>query len=574
LFDLIGVVDDEFTENLRDSPRFPLHAPPRRNHTAAVNSRKNLFIVASALLASSLMGFGQVTGQLVLQFSTTRTYRQNPTEVAFRPEWTAPDGTVTPLGTFAVGMADGYWEETGCPLNNPIGGVEWFPPIPLIGCETGATGYIVTGDLNNDGIRDDFYHSEVTGVSPSVLTEPSEPDLAGLYSAPPSKLPRPIGDWLDNSYTIYWDTQTEAIGEYKLASYIFEKNYATRTSMDQEIVPGLYQFSFPKLGDPNNRYQIPVNYYAPPEGFKKKNNVPLGFRFIRLNGKGLAWTADGFIPLDPRLLNFIEWEGNTAEYIFPAVDSLFFSVPTLGTVPVGGGDPNRSEVAGTTLFPKFAAPGTSRLLMPSPLQTGFYMPPGFVELTNPAAEGVIQVDLNRAVPSSGVANDVSTRTYQMPCRFVNTYEGWAQVAFTPGTPASDRLPDANPDGDLYSNYIEWRNTVPGGYTSDPMVRNTIPPPVLTFVQARASRSTDDSATGFYEFTHAKTPSAYPPIAYEYEYSADLVNWTVVGDDNPDWLVIDSETEIKARSRHETSIGNGFLRVKSTQAPEPPPTTLE
>jgi hypothetical protein len=511
------------------------------------------------MLASSSLGFGQ----LVLSFSTTRTYRQNPIEVAFRPL----TGT-TNLGNMGVYLGDGSWTETICPLN---GSPTWFgPAVPLLPCETGATGYVVTGDLDSDGIRDNFYHAEVTSVIASTVTEPSVPGLVALYSAPPSKLPRPIGDFLDNSHTIYWDTQTEAITEYKLASYIIVNSYDSRTAMDQEVVPGVYEFKFPKLGDPTNPYRIPVNYYSPPEGYMKKNNVARGFRFIRLNGKPLAYTADGYIAMDPRLLNFIEWEGNDADVIFPANDSLFFSIPELPTPP---GDPNRDQVV-NTLFPGFVAPGTSRLLLPSALQKGFYIPPGFVQLLNPAREGIIQLALERSVPTSGVASDNSRRTYQLPCRFVNTYAGWAATAFPAGTTADKRAANANPDGDLYTNYVEWRNTVPGGYTSNPMVKNTIPPPVLTFVTARATRSTDNVGVGYWETKHAKTQNAYPPIAYQYEFSSDMVNWAVVTDDNPDWRVIETDAEIKAQSKHESPSGTAFLRVKTIQAPEPPPTSLE
>jgi hypothetical protein len=545
-----------------------------------VKHRKNLLIVASILLASSAGSFAQVR----LFFTTSRTYRQNSAEVAYRPEWIAPvgsvnppAGTVVPLGTFGVDLLDGIIYVTGCPLN---GSPTWFPPVPLIGCEIGATGYIVAGDLNNDGIRDDFSHWEVTSVVPTVVTEPSRPELCRLYAAPPSKLPRPIGAFINGTTILYYNTQTEAISEYNVAWYRFSDSYSTRTEMDQKIVPGRYEWAFPTLKNPERNYVIPVNYYAPPEGYKTQNNVRRGFRFTKLNDKPLVWTSDGYIAMDPRLVNHIEWEGNTAEYIFPAVDQLFFSIPDLGT-PLAL-NPERSELV-TTLFPAFVAPGTSRVLLPHPLQTGFYLPPGFVRLTNPPSEGVIDVELVRMVPTSSVAFDSSTRSYQMPCRFVNTYEGWAAVAFKAGTPAYMREPGANPDGDAYTNYIEWRNWVfgtalgaaaPNNLRPNPMVRDTIPPPVLTFVQARATRSTDSAGTAYWETSHRKTEAAYPPIKYEYEYSTDMVNWTVVGDDHPDWVVIETDTEIKARSKHETLAGNGYLRVKSTQEPEPPPSTLE
>lgn len=513
--------------------------------------------------------------QLVLSFSTDRTYRQNPKSVVYRPTWVAPvgsvnppAGTVVPLGMFTVVLADGSATATGCPLN---GSAAWFPANPLIGCETGATGYVVGGDLNNDGIRDDFSHWEITSVTPAVVTEASRPELCSLYAAPPSKMPRPIGAFLDNTTIIYWNTQTEAITEYKLVSYAFRRTYESRIEMDQHIVTGMYQFAFPRLNDPQTPFHIPVNYYPIPEGYTTDTSVRRGFHFTKLNGKVLTYTTDGYVPLDPRLINHIEWEGNTADYIFPASDNMFFSIPDLGT-PLAG-SPDRSQLT-TTLFPGFQTPGTSRVLLPNALESGFYIPPGFIPVTNPAREGVMTVALERSVPTSQVASDSSTRTYQLPCRFVNTYEGWAAVSFPAGTPASVRAKTANPDGDLYTNYIEWRNTVPGGYTSNPLVKNTIPPPVLTFVQARAVRSTDTTGAGHLELKHPKTEAAYPPISYEYEFSTDMVNWTVVGSDDPDWLVIDSDTEIKIQSKHEKQTGNGYLRLKSTQAPEPPPTSME
>lgn len=537
-----------------------MHRTLSPNHIHPVNSRKNLFLVASAILATTAVTQAQVS----LSFSTSRTYRQNPQTVDFRPV----TGT-TPLGVFTVVMWDGSVTVTGCPLNESP---TWFGPNPLIGCETGATGYLVGGDLDQDGVRDDFSHWEVSGVVPSVIMEPSRPELAKLYAAPPSQLPRPIGDFLDDTLIVYWDTQTEAIVEYKLAGYRYSRTYGSREEMDREIVPGRYEFAFPQLNEPSRSFVIPVTYYAPPEGFKVQNNVRRGFRFTELNDKPLTWSADGFVQLDPRLINKIEWEGNGAEYIFPALDSLYFSIPDLGN-PLPGA-PNRDELA-TTLFPGFVTPGTSRVLLPSPLQNYFIIPPGFIPAPTNAApngrEGVMQVTLTRAVATSGVATDNSTRTFQLPCRFVNTYEGWAAVSFPAGTPTANRAREADPDRDGFSNYLEWRNN------TNPMLATSFPrPPILTFVQGRAERSTESANSGYYQMAEPKTLGAWPPITYAYEFSQDLENWSVVTEDNPDWQVVETDTEIRIQSRHETLSGQGYLRLKATQAPEPetPPTSEE
>jgi hypothetical protein len=100
------------------------------------------------------------------------------------------------------------------------------------------------------------------------------------------------------------------------------------------------------------------------------------------------------------------------------------------------------------------------------------------------------------------------------------------------------------------------------------------PAILTFVQPRATRSTDSVGPGHWETKHSKTQGTYPSFTYVYEFSTDLQNWTVVDADNPDWEVIETDSEIKCQSKHETLSGKGFLRVKETEDPELPPSTLE
>jgi hypothetical protein len=189
--------------------------------------------------------------------------------------------------------------------------------------------------------------------------------------------------------------------------------------------------------------------------------------------------------------------------------------------------------------------------------------------TPPSGEGLLRLAIERFMPSGGVSYDTSARTFELPIAFTNTYEGWAAVRFPAGTSAANRAPGADPDRDGKTNIQEW----PGNF--DPMNAASKPPaPVLAFVQGRSLRSTDSATTGYWQTRHAKVPNAWPPIQYEYEFSPDLKNWTVVGADDPDWVLIDSETELQIRSRHEKLSGQGFLRVKTTQLPEPAPEVIE
>ncbi len=538
---------------------------PPRHHLARVNLRKELFFAAAVLLAGSSLGFGQ----LVLTTATTRMYRQQDSSVVNFRE----------TGTFRIALRDG--NVTFAPTN--CTGPTWFP-VSLF-CKLGATGYIVKGDVAGgfdedgnpipDGYRDDFSYWEVASVTNAKFIEPSRKDLVYLYSAPPSKLPRPLNFFADDSWTVYYNIMSEVIKKYEIARYSYGRDYTERGPMDEEIVPGLYQYSFPALGHPEQPVIIPVILHDIPEGSIRVGQVRQGVRFLRINGEYMTW-KDGFVELDPRVVNTFQWEGNTEMVIVPSADNWYFSILRLAAAPLG--DPTRMGIPATpmvaTLFPGFAAPGASRILMANALQKTFQMPPGMIKVTSPPTEGVIELTLLRTLPTSTICSDNSQRRYQCPVRFINTYDGWAYFIFPYGTPAEFRTKTADPDGDGFTNYEEWlANTNPMLATSHPA------PPILTFVQGRATRSTSSATAGYWETKITKTETS-PPTHYSYEFSTDLTKWSpVVGDDSdPNWQL--SETfpdaltqtpgELKVQSKNPQLSGSGFLRVKTLQEAQPPP----
>lgn len=523
-----------------------------------MNRRKNLFAVVSALVASTTFGHAD----LVFLQGTNRVYRQTPIDVPYR------------TGFLDVWLRDGaFTYDAGCPLN---GSLAYYPPSnPIPPCPLGATGYLVGGDADSDGNRDDFTYWSVIDVVPAFYIEPVRPELCTISSAPPSLLPRNISGFTDWTNDMFFNIQTESVSEYYMTAYNYIQDYATRGEMDAHVVLGTYRWSFPRRGDPDGpRVIIPVENFPIPEGRQKKSNVWSGFRFLRLNGTGLIWNANGFVTMDPRVANTFEWEGNKQDNIYPASDNLFLSLSRLVAAPVG--DPTRDvDATAQTYYPGFVAPGTPHVLLTNALVTKGVIPPGMIQIpgvvgTPPTGEGMLRVELSRTQSSGGVSYDTSTRAFELPITFVNTYAGWAAVRFPAGTAAAMRDPNADPDNDGYINSREWTAN------TNPMNAAAPWPPAaaLAFVQGRSLRSTESATSGYWETKHQKTPGAWPPIEYDYEFSTDLKNWSVVTEDNPDWAVAETETDLQIRSRHEKLSGKGFLRVKMTQLPEPPPQVVE
>jgi hypothetical protein len=114
---------------------------------------------------------------------------------------------------------------------------------PSIACPIGATGFIAAGDVDRDGIRDDNQYWSVSSVIPAFVIEPSRPDLAQLYSAPPSKLPRPLPNFRDDSVVTFYDISTAAVSQYDQSRYELILRYGSVAQVETAVTLGTIELT-------------------------------------------------------------------------------------------------------------------------------------------------------------------------------------------------------------------------------------------------------------------------------------------------------------------------------------------
>lgn len=123
-------------------------------------------------------------------------------------------------GSFQVTLSDGGV------IFSPCAGVPSLNLIPPnITCPLGSNGFVAFGDVDADGFRDAQLYYSFVDVLPAVLIEPLRPDLVSLFSAPPSKLPRPLPAFVDDSRIIFFNVFQTDLEQLFNTEYLLTLRY-------------------------------------------------------------------------------------------------------------------------------------------------------------------------------------------------------------------------------------------------------------------------------------------------------------------------------------------------------------
>ena len=362
-----------------------------------------------------------VNAEVAMALSANRTYYQTN---AFNLRF---DG-----GELDLLFSDGNYAVDGnCPLN---GSPAFYPPSEIPSCQIGATGFVASGDLDGDGVRDDSSYWSITDIQAAQIVEPSRPEIPQLYAGPPSQLPRPLDAFKDETRVVFYNIRTPTVSQFDLTRYHLERPYGPGTGelrrMNEEIITGQYVFTFPRLTMPD---QNPVAYavtIAPMlNALDVGNRTQAGFRFT--TG---SWFNEQY-QMDPRLINRIQWTGNDRT-IVRAGDQIFFSIL----------DPTENFLEFPPTVPQ------NPVLLANPTVQAYNMPPFFFVVGD---EGVMNLEYNRFLRSSGVSFDSSDRDFRAKVIFVDSYNGYAQSVLPAGTSKRDRSYKGDIDNDGMTNGDEY-----------------------------------------------------------------------------------------------------------------------
>jgi hypothetical protein len=512
-----------------------------------VNITHKILLLASSVGILSGVGYSQ-TSALAFDFqaNSSADYRQGPAGVAFES------------GVFSFNVRDGNFVYDGC-----HSAFFYNPSIP---CPIGATGFVSRGLDNDPLLRGLGPYFSVTEIAPAIILRPFDPQKAVLVAAPPSLLPRPLIGFENRSLSVFYNLRTDFIRQYDLTIYNFQRGYtaAERNRFDGEVVPGTYQFNFPALAHPINPVVLKINMFPKLDGYRKINNQPQGLRFLNV-----TYDPDGFARLDPFALNFLKWEGNTVSFIAGGLDIAYISIKRLldPTNPLSPPDP-----LSIPIFPNFSGPNATRVLLPSPLDTQYIIPPGFLQ---PGNTGLIDLEFIIYRPTSNLIFERATRRIRLPVRVTNPFAGAMLAAIPPGSTAQMVSADEDFDGDSVSNFAEWV------FGSDPADPTSVPTsPGIQYVAsanvASANVASADVSSGepllmeaegetssnaALEYRVPKLTETVPALRYAIEFSEDMVTWNEIKANDPAWKLVNGYNEIKVTSTEANDKSGGFFRTK-------------
>jgi len=354
----------------------------------------------------------------------------------------------------------------------------------MTGCTADA--FIVAGDLDMDGSRDDGFFFQAVEIAPAVAVAPFQPELAEVLAAPPGSLLRNATGFTDQSASIFFDITSPDVFQYNISFYEFSRTYpagfGSLGQMNDDIVPGAYVFGFPSLAQPGSQVSLPAGIGIMPKGFDPSDRRNRSaFRFTT----GPYW--DGAIVADPRTVRTISWRGNDSSTLSPGIDRQYVEVLTYD---------GASGIPGT--MPVFPPTGTGVTTV-TPFESSYSIPPFLFEVGDFAT---FQVRYERNATANGVAFDNSVRIFSAFLRFVDSYTGFAVTAFPAGANRFQTQGKRDFDSDGVSNIKEF------GCMTDPTSAASVPADPVAI----------QNPDGTVSFMLTKRPDAW--VKYDFRVSED------------------------------------------------------
>lgn len=496
-------------------------------------------ILSTLALSMPLVGIS--SANITLDVAVTRSFLM-----------TSPKAAVYTGGRTLLQMYDGYfytWDDCEVDVHTDpvtfatLGGsftyIDPFTADPFPDCPKGTTAQILSGDVDKDGVFDDRLYWSIAAIQSATYLEAFLPGSVTLAAAPPSKLRRPFSDFLDGSLGLFFDVVSQNIYEYNISNYGYEKDFTNYGDHHQTWVSGVYRFEVPlRLKAPQTGPAVmTITNMVEANGYRKGLK---GFGLLNSN-----WSVNS-MEIDPRGIYNMQWEGNTRANTYPS-DKVNFGI---------------YDSLGNLVYP------TPRGLftLSSPYATSFRMlPNAFAK----GERGVCRMQFQRAIATSTVANDYSSRSFDWNIHFIDSYAGHKDYEYrfiantaavtgvkVAGDPKKLIEPYADYDGDGISNIVEFAFSRDDGDDLSATLEHTsynqitpplvLPAPLVAPNPANAPVFYDSGLVGVDALPHTsnKRPGVGGSITYSYEVNYDTTKpkskWTKLKAPAPGQTIVFSD----------------------------------